>query len=186
MISDRVWEELKAALAEAKHSRAGAPAELSDRDFLEAVWYLNRAWPPLAGFTIGVGLLACSFHALSTLGRAGSMAAASAVPSVRRRFAQARPLLMDSTTVRAHQHAAGAPKKTAATRLWGRSRGRTEHENPRGDHRRKLQRCSPSHGWACPRGPSVRISHSRAWIPTMCSNRPRWTKAMMPTASVSA
>ena len=28
MISDRVWEELKAALAEAKHSRAGAPAEL--------------------------------------------------------------------------------------------------------------------------------------------------------------
>ena len=38
MISDRVWEQLKAALEEAKHSRAGAPAELSDREFLEAVW----------------------------------------------------------------------------------------------------------------------------------------------------
>lgn len=46
MISDRVWEELKAALAEAKHSRAGAPAELSDRDFLEAVLYLNRVGCP--------------------------------------------------------------------------------------------------------------------------------------------
>ena len=42
MISDRVWEQLKAALEEAKHSRAGAPAEMSDRDFLEAVLYLNR------------------------------------------------------------------------------------------------------------------------------------------------
>lgn len=34
------------------------------------------------------------------------------------RFAQARELLIDSTTVRAHQHAAGAPKKTPAIRLW--------------------------------------------------------------------
>ena len=33
-------------------------------------------------------------------------------------FAQARGLLLDSTTVRAHQHAAGAPKKTARSRLW--------------------------------------------------------------------
>ncbi len=46
MIGDRVWEELKAAFREAKHSRAGAPAELSDRDFLEAVWYLNRVGCP--------------------------------------------------------------------------------------------------------------------------------------------
>ncbi len=46
MISDRVWERLKAALEEAKHSRAGAPAELSDRDFLEAVLYLNRVGCP--------------------------------------------------------------------------------------------------------------------------------------------
>ena len=46
MISDRVWEQLKAALEEAKHSRAGAPAQLSDRDFLEAVLYLNRVGCP--------------------------------------------------------------------------------------------------------------------------------------------
>ena len=46
MMSDRVWEQLKAALEEAKHSRAGAPAELSDRE--------SRGLP-LAGFTTGVG-----------------------------------------------------------------------------------------------------------------------------------
>jgi transposase len=33
-------------------------------------------------------------------------------------FAEARLLFIDSTSVRAHQHAAGAPKKTAATKLW--------------------------------------------------------------------
>ena len=46
MISDRVCEQLKGALEEAKHSRAGAAAELSDRDFLEAVLYLNRVGCP--------------------------------------------------------------------------------------------------------------------------------------------
>ena len=118
MISDRVWEQLKAALAEAKHSRAGAPAELSDRDFLEAVWYLNRVGCPWRDLPSELGY----WHAVSMRFRRWEER------GVWRRlwqclqcecFAQARPLLMDSTTVRAHQHAAGAPKKTAATRLWG-------------------------------------------------------------------
>ena len=118
MISDRVWEQLKAALAEAKHSRAGAPAELSDRDFLEAVWYLNRVGCPWRDLPSELGY----WHAVSMRFRRWEER------GVWQRlwqclqcecFAQARPLLMDSTTVRAHQHAAGAPKKTAATRLWG-------------------------------------------------------------------
>ena len=38
-------------------------------------------------------------------------------------FAGARGLLLDSTTVRAHPHAAGAPKKNGADQSLGRSRG---------------------------------------------------------------
>ena len=38
-------------------------------------------------------------------------------------FAQARHLLIDSTTVPAHQHAAGAPKKNGGDQALGRSRG---------------------------------------------------------------
>jgi transposase len=46
VMSDGVWGQFKGALGEAKHSHAGAPAELSDRDFLEAVLYLNRVGCP--------------------------------------------------------------------------------------------------------------------------------------------
>ncbi len=42
MISDRVWKQLEAAIKAAKHSAAGAPAALSDRNFMEAVLYLVR------------------------------------------------------------------------------------------------------------------------------------------------
>ena len=61
MISDRVWEQLKAALEEAKHSRAGAPAEMSDRDFLEAVLYLNRVGCPWRDLPAELGY----WHAVS-------------------------------------------------------------------------------------------------------------------------
>lgn len=118
MISDRVWEQLKAALEEAKHSRAGAPAELSDRDFLEAVLYLNRVgcpWrdlPPELGYWHAVYMRFRRWEERGVWRRLWQRLQSES-------FAQARHLLMDSTTVRAHQHAAGAPKKTAATRLWG-------------------------------------------------------------------
>ena len=118
MISDRVWEQLKGALEEAKHSRAGAPAELSDRDFLEAVLYLNRVgcpWrdlPPELGYWHAVYMRFRRWEERGVWRRLWQRLQCEC-------FAQARHLLMDSTTVRAHQHAAGAPKKTAATRLWG-------------------------------------------------------------------
>jgi hypothetical protein len=51
-------------------------------------------------------------------------------------FAEARALFVDSTTVRAHPHAAGAPKKTAATRLWG---ALAEVSRPRSTRRRSTR-----------------------------------------------
>jgi transposase len=46
MIDDARWNQLEKALAEAKHSRAGAPPASSDREFLEALLYLNRTGSP--------------------------------------------------------------------------------------------------------------------------------------------
>jgi len=46
IISDKIWKKLEAALAVAKHSAAGAPPQLTDRDFLEALLYLNRTGTP--------------------------------------------------------------------------------------------------------------------------------------------
>ena len=98
------------------------PAELSDRDFLEAVLYLNRVGCPWRDLPAEFGYWHAVYMDFGAWEERG----------VWRRlwqhlqcesFAQARDLLMDSTTVRAHQHAAGAPKKTAATRLWATLRG---------------------------------------------------------------
>src|SRR3954471_13376129 len=45
ILSDEVWERVSKALYAVKHP-AGAPPELSDRDFVEAVLYLTRTGIP--------------------------------------------------------------------------------------------------------------------------------------------
>lgn len=117
IISDKLWVELEAALAKAKHSAAGAPPELSDRAFLEAVLHLLRTgspWrdlPPELGYWHAVYMRFRRWEARGVWQRLWQILQSEA-------FAGARALFMDSTTVRAHPHAAGAPKKTPATRLW--------------------------------------------------------------------
>lgn len=117
LIDDGRWEQLREALAEAKHSAAGAPAALSDRDFLEAVLYLLRTGSPWRDLPAELGY----WHAVYMRFRRWEQRDVWKrlwQNLQARQFAEARELLMDSTTVRAHQHAAGAPKKTAQARLW--------------------------------------------------------------------
>ena len=117
IISDRLWKRLEEAIAAAKHSAAGAPADQGDREFVEAVLYLNRTGCPWRDLPGALG----RWHAVYMRFRRWEERGVwrrlwerlQAEP-----FAQAQALFMDSTTVRAHHHAAGAPKKTAPTRLW--------------------------------------------------------------------
>jgi transposase len=117
LISDQVWKELEAVVQAAKHSSAGAPPSLTDREFLEALLHLNRTGSPWRDLPAELGY----WHAVYMRFRRWEARGVwlrlwknlQAEP-----FAKARGVLLDSTTVRAHQHAAGAPKKTAPTRLW--------------------------------------------------------------------
>ena len=117
IINDPVWQQLDAALAAAKHSHAGAPGEMTDREFLEALLHLLRTgspWrdlPPELGYWHAVYMRFRRWEARGVWRRLWQNLQADS-------FAGARGLLLDSTTVRAHHHAAGAPKKTPATRLW--------------------------------------------------------------------
>src|SRR6266851_914036 len=117
IISDQVWKQLEAAVEAAKHSAAGAPGEMTDREFLEAVLHLNRTgspWrdlPPELGYWHAVYMRFRRWEARGVWQRLWKSLQAEP-------FAEARGLLLDSTTVRAHPHAAGAPKKTATSRLW--------------------------------------------------------------------
>lgn len=117
MISDKLWRSLQPAVEAAKHSKAGAPGAMSDREFLESLLYLNRTgcpWrdlPPEMGYWHAVYMKFRRWEARGVWRRLWKSLQGE-------RFAQARDLFFDSTTVRAHQHAAGAPKKTAPIRLW--------------------------------------------------------------------
>ena len=117
LISDRIWIALEPAVAAAKHSAAGAPPNQKDREFIEAILYLNRAgcpWrdlPSTFGQWLSVYMRFRRWEARGVWQRLWTQLQTEL-------FADARALFIDSTTVRAHQHAAGAPKKTAPIRLW--------------------------------------------------------------------
>ena len=118
MISNAHWQELERAIKEAKHSRAGAPPIQDDREFIEAVLWIARTgspWrdlPPELGYWHAVYM---RFRRWETRGVWKKLWEALQA----KEFVGARRLFIDSTTVRAHQHAAGAPKKGAQTRLLG-------------------------------------------------------------------
>lgn len=117
IITDAIWSKLEVALKEAKHSAAGAPGEMNDREFLEAVLYLLRTGSPWRDLPAELGY----WHAVYM--RFRRWEARGVWPRLWQHlqaepFAGARDLFVDSTTVRAHPHAAGAPKKTPAIRLW--------------------------------------------------------------------
>ena len=118
IITDRIWKKLEEALVRAKHSAAGAPPKLTDRDFLEALLYLNRTGTPWRDLPAELGEWDAVYMRFRRWTQRGVWARLwrdlQTAP-----FADARDLLLDSTTVRAHPHAAGAPKKRAATKLWG-------------------------------------------------------------------
>lgn len=111
VLTDAIWEELGPRVRAAKRSPAGAPPELSDRLFLEAVLYRARtgvAWRDLPG-EFGdwnaVYQRAKRWRLAGTWGRLfAALPADSPVQGAKRLF-------VDSTTVRAHPHAAGAKKK---------------------------------------------------------------------------
>jgi transposase len=118
IITDNIWKKLEVALGAAKHSAAGAPPKLTDRDFIEALLYLNRTGTPWRDLPSEFGewdQVYMRFRRWTERGvwqRLWQDLQSEA-------FADAKELLVDSTTVRAHGHAAGAPKKRAPIKLWG-------------------------------------------------------------------
>ena len=135
IINDTVWPQLEPAVAAAKHSRAGAPGELSDREFLEALRHLQRPGSPWRDLPAALGY----WHAVYMRFRRWE---ARGVWQRLWKSLQAEPLagargvLLDSTTGRAHPHAAGAPKKRCRPGSGPLARG-LGHEDPRRHPRRK-------------------------------------------------
>ena len=111
LLTDEAWAELASVLATLK-SRAGHPPVLSDRLFIEAVLYLARTGTPWRDLPEDFGRWDAVYNRFRRWERRG----------IWRRLWErlqtedcplTRHLFIDATIVRAHQHAAGALKKTA-------------------------------------------------------------------------
>lgn len=118
LLTEEAWAELASILTAIK-SRAGSPPVLSDRMFIEAVLYLARTGTPWRDLPEAFGRWDAVYNRFRRWERRGlwrqlwERLQTDASP-------QTRHLFIDATIVRAHQHAAGALKKTAGTphRLW--------------------------------------------------------------------
>jgi transposase len=110
LLTDEAWDEMATILAEIKH-KAGRPPEQSDRMFIEAVLYRVRTGIPWRD------LPACFGNWDAVYNRFRRWEARGLWKKLWARLQAdeltlAKQIFIDSTIVRAHQHAAGALKKT--------------------------------------------------------------------------
>jgi transposase len=119
LLTDEAWAEIAPILAPLK-SRASSPPALSDRLFIEAVLYRARTGLPWRDLPAEFGHGDAVYNRFRRWERRG----------IWRQLWERLPgedgpltrhIFIDATIGRAHQHAAGALKKTAAKppRLWG-------------------------------------------------------------------
>jgi transposase len=117
LLTDTAWDRIAAVLRDIRHP-AGAPPELSDREFVEAMLYLARTGLPWRDLPRRFGNWDAVYNRFRRWERAGYW---------RRLFerlpgealAEVQAVFFDSTVIRAHAHAAGAPRKKGAPRRRG-------------------------------------------------------------------
>ncbi len=106
MLTDEAWGRLSAVIAGVR-SRAGAPPRLSDRDFVEAVLYPGRTGCPRRDLPERSGARDAVYRRSRRREAAGIWRAP--LERLPGDLAGVEDLLPDSSVVRAHPRAAGAP-----------------------------------------------------------------------------
>jgi len=116
ILSDTMWEQFEEALRAVKDPR-GAPADLTEREFVEAVLHLARTGEPWRDLPSEFGSWMAVYMRFRRWEESGvwrglwEVLQQGAAPL-------ALQLFVDSTSIPVHPHAAGARKKTARARLW--------------------------------------------------------------------
>lgn len=116
VLTNAIWQELEPRVAAAKRSPAGAKPELSDRLFLEAVLYRARTGIPWRDLPDVFGDWNAVYQRAKRWRQAGVWDRLFEQLPTEGATAEVRRLFVDSTTVRAHPHAAGAKKRTTRRR----------------------------------------------------------------------
>ena len=123
LLTDSIFRRLEKTLNEIK-SKVGRPPDISDRMFIEAVLYIARTGIPWRDLPESLGNFSAIYNRLRRWKRNGTWQKLWELLETDE-MSFAYNLFIDTTCVRAHQHAAGAPKKKGgqSQQALGRSRG---------------------------------------------------------------
>ena len=113
MITDALWAGLGPAVERAKKNKGGPRPQLPDRMFLEELLYVARTGVPWRDLPGDFGRWDAVYNRFRRWVSSGSLARLFEALTERPEFAEVRRVLIDSTIIRAHPHAAGARKKRA-------------------------------------------------------------------------
>jgi putative transposase len=124
MLTDDRWAAMEPLVTGAKRHRGGQPPAVPDRTFFEALLYLARtgvAWRDLPG---EFGRWDAVYNRFRRWVASGGLRRLFEAMTDAPQLGEFRRVLIDSTIVRAHQHAAGARRAKKRSGPGGRPRPR--------------------------------------------------------------
>lgn len=110
LITDAIWD-IFGPMVEACASPLGPEPDLPDRMFFEAVLYWARTGVPWRDLPSEFGAWDAVYNRLGRWVRSGSLKALFESLTADPAFGDIRRVLIDSTVIRAHPHAAGARRR---------------------------------------------------------------------------
>lgn len=111
MLTDDLWTALEPLVRQARRNKSGQKPALSDRDFFEALLYLARTGIPWRDLPSEFGAWDAVYNRFRRWVASGALRALFEGMTADPQFDGVRRVFIDSTVVRAHQHAAGARRK---------------------------------------------------------------------------
>src|SRR5918997_1083465 len=131
MITDGLWAAMEPLVNRAKRHKGGQPPVLPDRMFFEATLYIARTGIPLRDLPGEFGAWDAVYKRFRRWVDSGALARLLELMTADPQFGEVRRVLVDSTNVRAHRHAAGTARtrkhlgaaESARRQGLGRSRG---------------------------------------------------------------
>lgn len=111
MLTDDLWAAMEPLVQAAKTHKGGQQPVLPDRLFFEAVLYLGRTGVPLRDLPGEFGAWDAVYNRWRRWVHSGAMQRLFESMTVNPTFAEVRRVLVDSTMIRVHRHAAGARRK---------------------------------------------------------------------------
>ena len=120
MLTDDLWAAMEPLVRKAKRHKGGQPPALPERLFFEALLYLARTGIPWRDLPAEFGRWDAVYNRFRRWVVSGALRRLFETLTADPAFGDIRRVLIDSTIVRAHQHAAGARRKKKRSGRSGR------------------------------------------------------------------